>query len=155
FSVPERSLQFVFDNQRCKTNLGRSCRRQCRKRRCWFVSFLIVNASVKRHESFTGGEIRFEMTKHRIIVLGTLAANPYAGMAWMHMQLALGLKRLGHDVYYFEVSSLWPYDPIRQYKVSDSQYALPYLERVMESFDFRDRWAYRRSYSDGQWFGID
>src|SRR6266852_995802 len=41
----------------------------------------------------------------RIIVVGTLASDPSAGMAWMHMQIALGLRRLGHDVYYFEVTS--------------------------------------------------
>jgi hypothetical protein len=40
----------------------------------------------------------------RIVVLGTLAFDPYAGMAWMHMQIALGLRRLGHDVYCFEVT---------------------------------------------------
>ncbi len=50
----------------------------------------------------------------RIIVVGTLASNPYAGMAWMHMQIAVGLRRLGHDVYYFETTSAWPYDLVRQ-----------------------------------------
>ncbi|MBI3302694.1 MAG: hypothetical protein HYZ72_11570, partial [Deltaproteobacteria bacterium] len=89
-----------------------------------------------------------------LIVLGTLASNPWAGMAWMHMQIAAGLQRLGHDVYYFEVTSDWPYDPIRQTKVNDSNYALPYLARVAEIFGLSDRWAYRRSYSDKEWFGL-
>jgi hypothetical protein len=90
----------------------------------------------------------------RIVVVGTLAANPYAGMAWMHMQITAGLKRLGHDAYYFETTSMWPYDPVRQMKVCDSDYAVPYLARVCESFGLRDRWAYRRSYSDKAWFGM-
>jgi hypothetical protein len=90
----------------------------------------------------------------RIVVLGTLASNPYAGMAWMHMQITSGLRRLGHDVYYFEVTSSWPYDPIRQMKVDDSDYAVPYLARVAESFGLGDRWAYRRSYSDKEWLGL-
>jgi len=90
----------------------------------------------------------------RIIVVGTLASNPYAGMAWMHMQIAEGLRRLGHDVYYFETTSAWPYDPIRQEIVGDSDYALPYLARIAESFGLRDHWAYRRSYSDKEWFGL-
>jgi hypothetical protein len=75
-------------------------------------------------------------------------------MAWMHMQMAVGLRRLGHDVYYFETTSAWPYDPIRQACVPDSTYALPYLQRVIESFGLGDRWAYRRSYSDRDWFGM-
>src|SRR5438874_10682222 len=89
----------------------------------------------------------------RFVVLGTLASNPYAGMAWMHMQLAAGLARLGHDVHYVEATSVWPYDPVRRSKVDDSDYAAPYLARVCESFGLGDRWAYRRSFSDGAWLG--
>jgi hypothetical protein len=72
----------------------------------------------------------------------------------MHMQIAAGLRRLGHDAYYFETTSAWPYDPIRETMVKDSEYALPYLKRVAESFGLRERWAYRRSYSDKAWFGM-
>jgi hypothetical protein len=90
----------------------------------------------------------------RIVVVGTLATDPYAGMAWMHMQITAGLHRLGHDVYYFETTSSWPRDPIRQAKVGDSEYAVPYLKRVADSFGLAGRWAYRRSYSDKAWFGL-
>ena len=91
----------------------------------------------------------------RIVVVGTLASNPYAGMAWMNMQIAAGFRRLGHDAWYFETSSSWPYDPVRDYKVCDSDYAVPYLERIAAGFGMRDRWAYRRSYLDKAWFGLD
>ena len=94
------------------------------------------------------------MKRLRLVVLGTVASDPYAGMAWMHMQIAVGLRRLGHDVYYFETTSTWPYDPIRETRVMDSEYALPYLKRVAESFGLGDRWACRRSYGDKVWFGL-
>src|SRR6185503_14749775 len=81
----------------------------------------------------------------RIVVLGTMASDPYAGMAWMHMQITAGLRRLGHDAYYFETTSTWPFDPVRQTRVCDSDYAVPYLARVADSFGLSDRWAYRRS----------
>jgi hypothetical protein len=90
-----------------------------------------------------------------LIVLGTLASDPYAGMAWMHMQIAAGLQRLGHHVYYFEVTSAWPYDPVRQTRVDDVDYAVPYLRRVAESFGLADRWALRASFADGSWYGLD
>lgn len=93
--------------------------------------------------------------RQRIVVVGTLAANPYAGMAWMHMQIASGLSRAGYDVYYFEISSDWPFDPVRKTKVNDSSYALPYLAQVAAGFGFEGRWAYRRSYSDKVWFGME
>jgi hypothetical protein len=76
-------------------------------------------------------------------------------MAWMHMQIVAGLRRLGHDVYYFETTSAWPYDPTRQTRVCDSDYSVAYLARVAESFGLGDRWAYRRSYGDKAWFGQD
>jgi hypothetical protein len=94
------------------------------------------------------------MKRRRIVVVGTLASNPYAGMAWMHMQITAGLRRLGHDAYYFETTSAWPYDPVRNTAVNDSEYAIPYLKRVAERFGLGDRWAYRRSYSDKAWFGL-
>lgn len=73
----------------------------------------------------------------------------------MQMQFAAGLRRLGHDAYYFETTSAWPYDPERETAINDSQYALPYLKRIAEVFGLGDRWAYRRSYSDKQWFGLE
>ena len=66
--------------------------------------------------------------RRRLVVLGTMASDPYAGMAWMHMQIAAGLPALGHDVYYFETTSAWPYDPSAA-RVHDSDYAVPYLAR--------------------------
>ena len=95
-----------------------------------------------------------EVKSFRIVVVGTLASYPYAGHAWVHMQLTAGLRRLGHDAYYIEATSTWPYDPIRQTKVNDSEYAVPYLEKVARSFGLGDRWAYRRSYSDKEWIGL-
>lgn len=70
------------------------------------------------------------------------------------MQIAVGLRRLGHDVYYIEATSAWPYDPVRKMKVQDSNYAVPYLARVAESFGFGGRWGYRRSFSDKEWLGM-
>jgi hypothetical protein len=94
------------------------------------------------------------MKPRRIVVVGTLASTPYAGMAWMHMQIAAGLRRLGHDAYYFETTSTWPYDPGRGAAVHDSGYALPYLKQIAAAFQLEDRWAYRQSYSDKKWFGL-
>jgi hypothetical protein len=94
------------------------------------------------------------MQSRRIVVVGTLASLPYAGMAWMNMQLVMGLRRLGHDVYYFETTSAWPFDPIQNTREGDGTYALSYLARLAEQFNLADHWAYRRSYSDKQWFGL-
>jgi YHS domain-containing protein len=75
-------------------------------------------------------------------------------MTWMIMQIVEGLRRLGHDVYYFETTSAWPYDPNRRRRVCTSDYAVPYLARVASDFGLGGRWAYRRSYADKEWFGL-
>lgn len=94
------------------------------------------------------------MRKLKLVVVGTMASEPYAGMAWMNMQIVAGLQRLGHDAWYFETTSTWPYDPKRGTRVCDSDYAVPYLSRVASQFGLGDRWAYRRSYLDKEWFGV-
>ncbi len=89
-----------------------------------------------------------------IVVVGTMGSDPYAGMAWMHMQIVAGLRRLGHDAYYFETTSAWPYDPTRCARVRDSDYTIPYLKKVTESFGLGDYWAYRHSYTDKSWVNL-
>lgn len=70
------------------------------------------------------------MTPLRLVVLGTAESDPYASMAWMHMQIAAGLLRLAHDVHYFETTSSWPYDPFPQTCVNDFR-AEPALARPL------------------------
>jgi len=94
------------------------------------------------------------MNSRRLVVVGTLAGNPFAGMAWMMMQMVVGLRRLGHDAYYMEFTSDWPYDPVEGRKSDQSMYPIEYLARVADGFGVGDRWGYRRSYSDFEWFGM-
>jgi hypothetical protein len=91
--------------------------------------------------------------RKRIGVLGTFGGVPYAGMAWMHCQFLVGLARLGHEVFYAETTSAWPYHPLELTTTDDPSYALAYLGRVLDSFGLGDRWAYRTAYSDKKWHG--
>src|SRR5512137_2257179 len=93
------------------------------------------------------------MHKLRIAVLGTMGADPFAGMAWMHMQIAAGFARCGHDVLYVETTSAWPYDASQWRRVDDATYTLAYLARVTARFGLGESWAYQRSWGDGAWLG--
>lgn len=93
------------------------------------------------------------MTRRRIGVLGTFANVPFAGMAWMHCQFLVGLARLGHEVFYVETTSAWPYDALAMAQTSNPAYSIAYLDRVLHRFGLGDRWAYRTSYADGSWHG--
>src|SRR5687767_4006135 len=89
----------------------------------------------------------------RLVVVGTFANVPYAGMAWMHCQFLAGLARLGHEVSYIETTTAWPYHPLEMTTTSDPGYALAYLQRVLDGFGLGARWAYRAAYADGTWYG--
>ena len=91
--------------------------------------------------------------RKRIGVVGTFANVPYAGMAWMHCQFLVGLARLGHEVFYVETTTAWPYHPREMTTTDDPAYAVGYLQRVLDSFGLGDRWAYRAAYADGGWYG--
>jgi hypothetical protein len=91
--------------------------------------------------------------RRRIGVLGTFANVPYAGMAWMHCQFLAGLARLGHEVFYVETTTAWPYHPVDLTTTDDPAYALAYVGQVLEGFGLGDRWAYRAAYADGRWHG--
>ena len=81
------------------------------------------------------------MTPLRLAVLGTRASDPYAGMAWMRMQIAAGLLRLGHDVHYLETTSTWPYDPIWQtgfgtvFPTGEGLFGFNTTDEILAAFD--------------------
>ena len=89
----------------------------------------------------------------RIIITGLIAQYPLGGVTWDYLQYALGLKQLGHEVYYFEDTGLWPYNPKEGGTCEDCSYNVSYLAEVMSEFGLEDKWAYRPPWQS-QWFGL-
>lgn len=79
-----------------------------------------------------------------IIVAGYIVAYPFAGMTWHHLNYLLGLKKLGHDVWFLEDSGEFslPYDPVKQICDVDSSYGRAYLEKNLSRFGLSGRWCY-------------
>src|SRR4051812_25114107 len=80
-------------------------------------------------------------------------------MTWHYVQYLLGLRELGHDVYYFEDSGEWPYSWAggatgNDWNLSDPSPNVHYLGTAMEAFGFRDRWAYHCATNE-TWYGIE
>ena len=90
----------------------------------------------------------------RIIVTGLIAQYPLGGVSWDYLQYPLGLFRLGHDVFYFEDTGQWPYDPHTGGLGKEPHPNVHYLRRVMARAGLEDRWAYRFPWRS-QWFGMD
>ena len=49
----------------------------------------------------------------RVIVTGFIGHQRLlGGVAWDYLNVVLGFKRLGHDIYYIEDSGCWPYNDV-------------------------------------------
>jgi hypothetical protein len=90
----------------------------------------------------------------RIIVLGYIVRGPLGGLAWHHLQYVLGLRKLGHDVYFFEDSNDYPccYDPTTHVIGTDPSYGLAFAAHAFHRVGHADRWTYYDAHS-GRWFG--
>ena len=89
----------------------------------------------------------------RIIVTGQIAQYPLGGVTWFYIQYVIGLQKLGHDVYYFEDSGQWPYNPGADGLIVDCSFNVEYLAEVMSRFGLDNKWAYRLPW-ESKWFGL-
>ncbi|HEX2229240.1 MAG TPA: glycosyltransferase family 1 protein [Candidatus Binatia bacterium] len=89
----------------------------------------------------------------RIIVTGLIAQYPLGGVTWDYFQYVLGLKQLGHDVYYLEDTGQWPYNPQEGGLGKECDFNVQYLARIMSRYGLSEQWAYRFPWQS-QWFGL-
>jgi hypothetical protein len=91
----------------------------------------------------------------RIIVTGLVGLYPVGGVAWDYLQYAIGLAKLGHDVYYHEDTWSWPYHPIKKAQTSDGSYSAKYINDFFCRYapNLSKRWHYLHLHE--QSFGMD
>ncbi len=89
----------------------------------------------------------------RIIVSGLIAQYPLGGVTWDYLQYVLGLVRLGHEVYYFEDTGVWPYNPNEGGTAEGYEFNVGYLSDIMDRFGLAEHWAYCFPW-ESQWFGL-
>ena len=88
------------------------------------------------------------MKKKKIIVLGFMGGCPIAGVIWQHIHYIVGLQRLGHEVFYVEDTSRFPYNPSTFDISDDFSYAAQTLETLSKEHGFEGRWAYCARYRE-------
>jgi hypothetical protein len=89
------------------------------------------------------------MKRKKIVVMGFMGSVPIAGVIWQHVHYVVGLRRLGHEVYYVEDSARLPYNPETFDTSEDFNYSARILEQLSREFDFRRRWGFCARYSKG------
>jgi hypothetical protein len=83
------------------------------------------------------------MDKLRIVIGGFLGIMPAGGVTWDYIQYPLGFYLLNHDVYYIEDTRLYPIYQKPGSNWTDCSACVDHLQRVMNYFGMKDRWAYR------------
>ncbi len=68
---------------------------------------------------------------------------PFGGQTWLYLNWLRGLQSLGHEVWYVEDDTTWPYDPIKNTITDDCSYAVRHISSCMTQIGMDDRWAYR------------
>src|SRR5262249_43760717 len=90
----------------------------------------------------------------RVIVLGMMGRCPFAGQTWFSLGWLRGFQQLGHEVWYVEDDTVWPYDPLQDTVTDDCSYAVRHISTCMERIGLRDRWAFRFAAQKGQCWGL-
>lgn len=93
-------------------------------------------------------ETNNSMKKKKIIVLGFMGGCPIAGVIWQHLHYIIGLQRLGHEVFYVEDTSRFPYNPATFDISDDYSYAIQTLTALSQEYSFEGKWAYCARYRD-------
>jgi hypothetical protein len=80
-----------------------------------------------------------------IIVSGSIGRLPVGGHAWVDMQYLLGLRALGHDVYYLEEcgAESWVYNWDAEELTTDLGYPAGYVRDCLGPVGLGGRWVYR------------
>ena len=81
----------------------------------------------------------------RIILGGYMVRYPLGGMLSNTLQYIIGLKELGHDVYFVEKSA-WGnscFDPEMNIMSNDCSYGLKCVDALLSRFGMKDKWFYK------------
>jgi hypothetical protein len=79
---------------------------------------------------------------------------PFGGQTWLYVGWLRGLSALGHDVYYVEDDTVWPYDPEANTVTDDCSYAVRHIARCMDTIDLPGCWAFRLADRAGACWGM-
>jgi hypothetical protein len=78
----------------------------------------------------------------KILFAGIIARYPFGGVTWCSLMYLLGLRALGHEVFYIEDTGECVYDPLLNTRATDPGYGTSYIHQALEPFGLGDRWTF-------------
>jgi hypothetical protein len=92
--------------------------------------------------------------KLRLVVLGMMGRCPFGGQTWLYLNWLCGLSKLGHEVWYVEDDTVWPYDPEKNRVTDDCTYAVRHVASALERIGLAGRWAFLLADRPGASWGL-
>ena len=78
----------------------------------------------------------------KILFAGIIARYPFGGVTWCSLMYLLGLRALGHEVFYIEDTGECVYDPVQNTRATDPSYGTSYIQSALAPFGLGDSWAF-------------
>ena len=78
----------------------------------------------------------------RVVLAGIIARYPFGGVSWCSLMYLLGLRELGHEVFYVEDTGECVYDPVLNTRSLDPSYGTTYIHDTLAPHGLGDRWAF-------------
>lgn len=78
----------------------------------------------------------------RVLVAGIIARYPLGGVTWCSLMYLLGLRQLGHEVFYIEDTGECIYDPEQNTRAVDPAYGLKYIDAALRPHGLGDSWCF-------------
>lgn len=89
----------------------------------------------------------------KILFAGIIARYPFGGVTWCSLMYLLGLRALGHEVFYIEDTGECVYDPVLNTRATDPSYGTTYIHASLEPYGLGDHWTFVNY--DGTYYGRD
>ena len=90
----------------------------------------------------------------RLVILGMMGRCPFGGQTWLYLNWLRAFSRLGHDVYYVEDDTVWPYHPVQNRVTDDCTYAVKQIASSLARVGLADKWAFRLADRKGACWGM-
>ena len=78
----------------------------------------------------------------KVLVAGIIARYPFGGVTWCSLMYLLGLRDLGHEVFYVEDTGECIYDPVQNARTEDPRYGTAYIHDALAPYGLGDRWSF-------------
>jgi hypothetical protein len=78
----------------------------------------------------------------KILFAGIIARYPFGGVTWCSLMYLLGLRALGHEVFYIEDTGECVYDPVENTRATDPSYGTTYIHNALAPYGLGDRWSF-------------